>query len=518
MTGDSRSLLFEARGICKDYVVRVLNEAQLELRPGEIHALLGANGAGKSTLCKIIAGLTPATAGSMLLNGVPYSPVDKRFAELLGVQIVQQELNLIPTLTVAENLLLGRYPQTWGIISRKRLHQQARVAMDRFGLQEIDTAQNAGSLGVGQQQMLEIAAALDRKCELLILDEPTAALSAGETERLFARLDELRARGVGIIYISHRLDEIARIADRLTVLKDGKYVSTHAVSEFQPIERVVDLMTGETQALQHALQEHSNHATGKTVLRVDGMTGGPVRDVSFSVQAGERYGIAGLVGAGRTELLRLIFGADRATRGNVFLRGESQSRRFGHPGEAVEAGLAMVTEDRKQNGLLLSQSIRVNMTLASLELLTGTAGVIDRRREVALVEAERRRLQIHARDIEQSVGTLSGGNQQKVAVAKWLLQDAEVFLFDEPTRGIDVAARRNIHQLFDQLAANGKALVIVSSDLEELFETCDRIGVMSAGRLVAEYTREDWSYDAIMQDCFSGYSNQAKETVSGLNQ
>ncbi|WP_417375908.1 sugar ABC transporter ATP-binding protein [Gimesia maris] len=518
MTDGTESLLFEARGVCKDYVVRVLDEARLELRPGEIHALLGANGAGKSTLCKIIAGLTPATAGSMLLNGVPYYPVDKRFAESLGVQIVQQELNLIPTLSVAENLLLGRYPQLWGVINRRRLHEQARAALDRFGLQEIDTDQSAGSLGVGQQQMLEIAAALDRKCKLLILDEPTAALSAGETERLFARLDELRARGVGIIYISHRLDEIARIADRLTVLRDGKYVSTHAVSEFEPIERVVDLMTGETQAVQHALQEHTNHSTEKTMLRVEGMTGGPVRDVRFSVQAGERYGIAGLVGAGRTELLRLIFGADRGEQGELFLREETKSWRFTHPQEAVQAGLAMVTEDRKQNGLLLSQSIRVNTTLASLDLLTGTAGLIDHRREVALVEAERRRLQIHARDIEQSVGTLSGGNQQKVAVAKWLLQDADVFLFDEPTRGIDVAARRNIHQLFDQLAANSKALVIVSSDLEELFETCDRIGVMSAGRLVAEYTREDWSYDAIMQDCFSGYSNQAKETVSGLNQ
>jgi len=517
MTGDTRSLLFEARDVCKDYVVRVLDEVQLELRPGEIHALLGANGAGKSTLCKIIAGLTPATAGNMLLNGVPYAPVDKRFAESRGVQIVQQELNLIPTLSVAENLLLGRYPQRWGVINRRRLHEQARVALDRFGLNEIKTDQSADSLGVGQQQMLEIAAALDRKCELLILDEPTAALSAGETERLFARLKELRARGVGIIYISHRLDEIARIADRLTVLRDGKYVSTHAVSEFEPIERVVDLMTGEVQAVQHALQEHTNHSTETSVLRVEGMTGGPVQDVRFSVQAGERYGIAGLVGSGRTELLRLIFGADRAERGELFLRGEATSRQFAHPQEAVQAGLAMVTEDRKQNGLLLSQSIRVNTTLACLDLLTGAAGVIDRKREVALVEGERRRLQIHARDVEQSVGTLSGGNQQKVAVAKWLLQDADLFLFDEPTRGIDVAARRNIHQLFDQLAANGKALVIVSSDLEELFETCDRIGVMSAGRLVAEYTRENWSYDAIMQDCFSGYSQQAKETVSGSN-
>ncbi|QDT42169.1 Ribose import ATP-binding protein RbsA [Gimesia alba] len=515
MTGDTQSLRFAAQHLSKDYVVRVLDDVAFELRAGEIHALLGANGAGKSTLCKIIAGLTPATEGSMQLNGSPYAPEDKRFAELLGVQIVQQELNLIPTLSVAENLLLGRYPQRWGIIDRRELHQRARAALDRFGLSDIRTDQSAGSLGVGQQQMLEIAAALDRKCELLILDEPTAALSAGETERLFARLDELRSQGVGIIYISHRLDEIARIADRLTVLRDGKYVSRHAVSEFKPIERVVDLMTGETQAVEHALAEHTNRATEKTVIRVAGLSGGPVQDVSFSVRAGERYGIAGLVGAGRTELLRLLFGADRVERGELYLREETTPCQFRHPHEAVAAKLAMVTEDRKQNGLLLSQSIRVNTTLTSLDLLTGAAGVINRRREASVVEAERKRLQIHARDIEQSVGTLSGGNQQKVAVAKWLLKEADVFLFDEPTRGIDVAARRNIHQLFDQLATQGKALIIVSSDLEELFETCDRIGVMSAGRLVSEYTREDWSYDAIMQDCFSGYSTKERTTVSG---
>lgn len=516
MNGETQSLRLTVRDLCKDYVVRVLDGVQLELRAGEIHALLGANGAGKSTLCKIIAGLTPATSGSMTLNGVAYDPTDKRFAETQGVQIVQQELNLIPTLTVAENLLLGRFPQRWGVIDRQRLHARARVALDRFGLQDIAADQSAGSLGVGQQQMLEIAAALDRNCELLILDEPTAALSAGETERLFARLDELRQRGVGIIYISHRLDEIAKIADRLTVLRDGKFVSTHAVSEFQPIERVIDLMTGETQAAQHALQSHQTYTTERTMIRVAEMSRAPaVQDVSFSVQAGERFGIAGLVGSGRTELLRLIFGADRADAGQVFLRGETEPRRFRDPHEAVAARLAMVTEDRKQNGLLLSQSIRVNMTLSSLELLTGAAGIVDRRQERELVAAQRETMKIHSRDIEQSVGTLSGGNQQKVAVAKWLLKDADVFLFDEPTRGIDVAARRNIHQLFDKLAAQGKALIIVSSDLEELFETCDRIGVMSAGRLVSEYTRETWSYETIMQDCFSGYSQQERHTVSG---
>ncbi|WP_298862351.1 sugar ABC transporter ATP-binding protein [uncultured Gimesia sp.] len=518
MNDAARTLRFTAHNLCKDYVVRVLDGVQFELRAGEIHALLGANGAGKSTLCRIISGLTPATSGRMTLNGVTYDPRDKRFAESLGVQIVQQELNLIPTLTVAENLLLGRYPERWGIIDRKLLHAQARLALDQFGLHEIHVDQIVGSLGVGQQQMLEIAAALDRNCELLILDEPTAALSAGETERLFARLDELRQQGVGIIYISHRLDEIAKIADRLTVLRDGKYVSTHAVAEFQPIEGVIDLMSGEAQAAAHANQNHHSYTTERTMIRVADMSRDEVvQDVSFSVQAGERYGIAGLVGSGRTELLRLIFGADRLDGGEIFLRGATKPVRFRHPHEAVKAGLAMVTEDRKQNGLLLSQSIRVNTTLSSMELLTRAEGIgiINLRRERELVEAEREMMQIHSRDIEQSVDTLSGGNQQKVAVAKWLLKGADVFLFDEPTRGIDVAARRKIHQLFDNLAEEGKALIIVSSDLEELFETCDRIGVMSAGNLVSEYTRATWSYETIMQDCFSGYTQHETNTVSG---
>lgn len=518
MNGESQSLRLTARDLCKDYVVRVLDGVLFELKAGEIHALLGANGAGKSTLCRIIAGLTPATSGSMTLNGESYDPRDKRSAESLGVQIVQQELNLIPTLTVAENLLLGRFSQRFGIVNQRLLHEHARGALDRFGLYDIPTDQMVGSLGVGQQQMLEIAAALDRKCQVLILDEPTAALSAGETERLFARLNELRKNGVGIIYISHRLDEITRIADRLTVLRDGKYVSTHTVDEFKPIERVIDLMTGETEAAQHAIQNHRSYATNREMIRISGMSRQPsVRDVSFSVQAGERYGIAGLVGSGRTELLRLMFGADQADNGEIFLRGEIHPYQFCHPHSAVAHRLAMVTEDRKQNGLLLSQSIRVNTMLSSMELLAGSSGIINRRKEKELVEAQRETMQIHARNIEQSVGTLSGGNQQKVAVAKWLLKDADVFLFDEPTRGIDVAARRNIHQLFDKLAEQGKALIIVSSDLEELFETCDRIGVMSAGKLVSEYTRETWSYDTIMQDCFSGYTQPETCSVTGSN-
>ncbi len=501
--------LLTVRDLTKRYAVTVLDRAQLDVRAGEIHALIGSNGAGKSTMCRIIAGLTSPTAGTMSFAGTTHAPASKQAAEAAGIQIVQQELNLIPTLSVAENVMLGRMPQTLGVIRRHRLHAAARVALDRFGLREIDTRTTTGSLGVGHQQMLEIATALDRDCRLLILDEPTAALSAGETEVLFRWLENLRCQGVGILYISHRLDEIARMANRVTVLRDGKYVCTRETSELST-DDMVDLMTGESDH-QNRFSEHQSFATENIALRVDGFSrAGVVQDVSFEVRHGERLGIAGLVGAGRTELLRMIFGADRADAGHVYLGGENRARRFHHPIQAVAAGLAMVTEDRKENGLLLSQSIRFNTSLATLRSRFSKLGLIRLRAEQRAVTDVCQLLETRCTGIEQSVATLSGGNQQKVAVAKWLMRDASILFFDEPTRGIDVAARRRIYRLFETLAADGKAVVIVSSDLEELFETCDRIAVMSAGRLIKTFARDEWSEDRIMQAAFSQHVNKTR--------
>lgn len=484
----------------------------MSFEAGSIHALLGANGAGKSTLVRMLAGLVVPSAGEMRFEGHEYAPGNKRMAERTGVEIVQQELNLIPTLSVAENLLLTRLPTTAGVIRWRELRERATRALARVGLTDLSPQRRLGELGVGTQQMVEIAGALDRHCRLLILDEPTAALTAAESETLFDWLGHLRNQGVAIVYISHRLDEVKRLADRLSVLRDGRLVGTYDGDEVTT-ERMVELMSGD--AGTSVTPNKSRQMQEEVVLRVRSITGGPVRDVSFEVHRGECLGIAGLVGSGRTELLRLIFGADDATSGDVLLNatrrgGDSETtverpHRFRHPAEAVKAGIAMVTEDRKANGLLLTKAIRMNTTLASMWNRFSFWGVTRVGREKAEVEVQRQSMEVRCEEDEQAVGTLSGGNQQKVAIAKWLVRDAEVYLFDEPTRGIDVAARRRIYRLFDSLAEQGKGMVIVSSDTDELLEICDRILVLSNGQLVETFMRGDWSAERITQASFSGY-------------
>ncbi|WP_372724935.1 sugar ABC transporter ATP-binding protein [Novipirellula sp.] len=500
--------LLQVDGLTKRYGnVTVLRDVSLEVRQGEIHALLGANGAGKSTLCKIVSGLVPKSEGQMTLDGHSFAPSNKQDAEAAGVEIVQQELNLIPTLSVAENLLLTRLPRRFGAIDSRELHRRAAQILDRFGLADVASDALVGSLGVGRQQMVEIAAALARQCKLLILDEPTAALSGSESEQLFAHLTRLRDEGVAIIYISHRLDEVARLSNRVTVLRDGMLVSTQSTASLTT-DAMVDLMSGETAVA--AKRDHVCHATNQDAMRVESVTSGIVDDVSFTVRRGERLGITGLVGSGRTELLRAIFGADVAAAGHIFLDDDPTPRRFRHPSEAVAAGLAMVTEDRKQDGLLLSQSIRINTTLSSMWRRFSRFGLTREAEENRVATQMRDSMATRCESIDQFVGTLSGGNQQKVAVAKWLVRDADVFLFDEPTRGIDAGARQRIYQLFETLASQGKAIVIVSSDLEELFETCDRIAVMSAGRMVETFDRNEWSEEKIMQASFRGYKDRSQ--------
>ena len=497
-----RAFGLETRGISKDYAVRVLDQVDFGVRAGEIHALLGANGAGKSTLCRILAGLIAPTSGTMVLEGQRYAPSSKQSAEHSGVQIVQQELNLFPTLTVAENLLFGRFPQTAGIVNRLELDRRARIALERVGLTDVSPDTPLGSLGVGKQQMVEIATALDRDCRVLILDEPTAALSVRETATLFNWLARLRGQGVGIVYISHRLEEVLKIADRATILRDGKQVATEPIENLTT-NRVVALMSGDN-ATHGAAAEHQDHSRGEIKLSVARLSrDSVVRDVSFQVQAGQRLGIAGLVGAGRTELLRAMFGADVATSGTIQI-GNRPPTRFSHPRQAVCAGIAMVTEDRKQNGLLLPATITDNTTLGCLGRFQ-SSGVCSHDQERDETADVHQQLETHCTSIDQIVATLSGGNQQKVAIAKWLVRDAEVFLFDEPTRGIDIGARRKIYQLFEALARQGKSLVIVSSDLDELLEATDRILVLSDGQVAGEFDRENWDRESILQACFAGY-------------
>ena len=499
--------LLEVEGLTKRYgETTVVDDCSLSFHRGEIHALLGANGAGKSTLVRMIAGLVSPTAGRMHFGGQPYSPATKRKAEMAGIEIVQQELNLISTLSVAENLLLTRLPANIGIISRERLHAQARTALNRFGLTNISTRSKVAELGVGQQQMVEITKALAQDCRLLILDEPTAALSPAESESLFSWLRQLKLKGVGIIYISHRLDEISRLADQISILRDGHHVGTFPTRECST-DRMVELMSG--RSAYTATATNPPPTRNRTALRVEGICGGPIHDVSFNLYEGEKLGFAGLVGSGRTELLRLIFGADKATKGCVYLNQDMSPYRFKHPSEAVSAGLAMVTEDRKDNGLLLSQSIRANTTITSLWKRFSRCGIIQDAAEIRSAREQCDSLGIRSEHLNQPVRTLSGGNQQKVAIAKWLVHDANVFLFDEPTRGIDVAARRRIYHLLDTLSKRGKGIIMVSSDLDELREVCDRIAIISAGRLVDIFTRDNWSREHMMQTAFAGYLNRS---------
>jgi ribose transport system ATP-binding protein len=436
----------------------------------------------------------------MTLAGAEYAPGSRREADRAGVQLVMQELNLIPTLSVAENLFLSELPHRFGFLSSRTLDARAAHALAAVGLTGLDPRTPVSRLGVGQQQLVEIAAALARPCRVLVLDEPTAALTDPEIALLFTQLRRLRARGTAIIYVSHRLEEIREIGDRITVLRDGRVVDTRPAAETS-IDDVVRMMVGERVLDAMA---HGAHARGGTALQVSGLTRGTrVRNVSFEVAAGEIFGLAGLVGSGRTETLRAIFGADVPDAG-VVTRGGSVALAIRRPSDAVRAGIGMIPEDRKAQAILHSQPVRANMTLAALRTCTRAGWWIDSASEARVAETLRVRLDVRAHSLDQPAGELSGGNQQKVVMSRWLLRECDVLLFDEPTRGIDVAARASIYGLLRELAGRGKALVVVSSDLPELMALCDRIGVLSAGRLVATFDRAEYTQERIMAAAFSG--------------
>ena len=492
-------LLLDVKGINKAYAAPVLTDVDFQLRAGEVHALMGANGAGKSTLARIICGLTPSDDGVMWLQGRSYAPHTKATAERAGVHIVQQELNLIPTLTIAENLYLNRLPARVGCVQYGRLNELARDALSQVGLHEVDPRITVDQLGVGQQQLVEIAAALSRNCRVLILDEPTAALTDPQVDLLFEHVRRLKKSGVGIIYISHRMEEIRRITDRTTVMRDGRIVTTESSHNLE-LDEVVRLMVGRD--VEHEAQ-HREREIGEVALRVSNLTRGElVHNVCFEVRRGEIFGIAGLVGSGRTELLRTIFGADRAEAGYVQTLPGGEQRRYRQPREAVCDGLAMIPEDRKQHGLMLPLSICINVTLGRLGEMFRPSGWIARSREREVAHKYGELVKTHYESLDQPVEQLSGGNQQKVVIARWLLRDATVLLFDEPTRGIDVGAKATVYHLLSELADQQKALVVVSSDLEELLAICDRIGVMSAGQMVAVFPRGQWSKEKITAAAF----------------
>lgn len=494
--------LLVTRNLGKSYAGPVLQEVGLELLPGEVHALVGENGAGKSTLSRILAGLVRPDHGTLELEGRPYAPASKAEAEAAGIHMVMQELNLIRTLSVAENIFLDHLPHRLGWIDFPRLRQEAATILTRIGMPDLDPALPVEELGVGQQQMVEIAARLWRRCRVLILDEPTAALTAPEVDRLFEQVRRLRSEGVAILYISHRLEEIRVIADRISVLRDGKLVATQPVAAFD-LDQIVRLMVG--RELGEA-EFSAGRTPGPVALAVrDLHSGNRVRGVSFEARRGEILGFAGLMGSGRTELMRAVFGANQPDSGSVHLHGDPQPAPIRSPRDAVRLGIALLTEDRKAQGLFLSLGIRENLTISALSRVARTAGWLPHAAEGRTTDAWIRQLRIRCDSPDQGIAELSGGNQQKVIVARWLFRDCDILIFDEPTRGVDIGARFEIYHLLADLAAQGKCVIVVSSDMNELLMICDRLLVMSAGRLAGEYHRGRWSQDAIMTAALSGH-------------
>ena len=465
------------RGVSKRFgPVQALHPADLEVRPGEVVALLGENGAGKSTLSNIIAGVFPSDTGEMSWQGEPYRPHGPGDALSRGISLIHQEMRLLPDLTVTENVFVGRQLNKAGRVDRAEMTRRAEAQLDRLGL-HIPGSTKVRSLRVAAQQQVEIAKALAFDAKLLLLDEPTAALGADETDHLFERIAALRAEGVSFIYVSHRLEEIARICDRVVVLRDGRWVASHDTAQV-PVPRLVEDMVG--RSIENVFPAKDT-AGEQEVLQVAGLTApdGSFTDITFSVRAGEIFGVAGIVGAGRTELVRAIAGADTVAAGTVTVHGRTLILRS--PKDAINAGIVLVPEDRKAQGVLLDATIADNIALPNLDKMTSTAGMLRPRRVRELAAAAAKRMQVKGRP-EQPVRTLSGGNQQKVVIAKWLERDPRIVILDEPTRGIDVGARSAIYELIVGLARSGVAVVLVSSELEEVLGLAHRAMVLSRGR------------------------------------
>jgi ribose transport system ATP-binding protein len=483
------------RGIGKSFPgVRALDSVTLDLRAGEVHALVGENGAGKSTLMKILAGAQPADAGEILIEGKPANIDSPRKAEDLGVGMIYQEFNLVPALNAIDNIVLGNEPVSGLFLNERAARERAARVFTELGI-SIPLNVESSRLSVAQQQMVEICKVLSRKARIIVMDEPTAALTDREIDRLFAIISTLKARGAGIIYISHRMEELPRIADRITVLRDGRAIETRSTADFPPDE-IIRAMVGR-RLESHFPELPPVAADAPPVLEVRALSRAPmVNGVSFTVRAGEIVGLAGLVGAGRTEIVRAIAGADVATAGEVLVAGHTVHAR--EPIDGIQAGIAFITEDRKSQGLVLGMTIRENVTLAHLGQFVNAERLIDRKKEEAATERYIDELRIRTPGPEQTAGNLSGGNQQKVVLAKWLLGDAKVFLFDEPTRGIDVGAKAEIYNLMVKLAQNGAAIVMVSSELPEVLGMSHRILVVNGGHIVREFSREQATPDAVI--------------------
>jgi ribose transport system ATP-binding protein len=490
--------LLELRGVRKHFGgVRALDGVDFDLKAGEVHALLGENGAGKSTLIKVLGGIHRPDSGDVRIDGHVAELREVADANRLGIRLIHQEMALAPNLSVAENIFLGREPSRFGILDRRRMIADAARLRDELGMPEIGDVRIAvGELSVAQQQLVEIARALSCKARVLVLDEPTAALSEVETNALHERLRRLREQGVGIIYISHRLEEIGRIADRVTVLRDGKSIGTQNTSSFEPGE-LVRWMVGRELTNRYP---RPPHRPGEVVLRASELRAPGVHGVSFELRAGEILGFAGLVGAGRTELALTLFGINPATSGNIEVDARPVSVRS--PSAARAAGIALVPEDRKLEGLVTTESVAFNLALPwAKEWNRGP--FVNRRRRSEIVSRAVSGFGIRCADAEQPVLSLSGGNQQKVVVGKWMEHPPRVLILDEPTRGVDVGAREEMFALLDRLMEQGLAVILISSDLPEVMNLSHRLALYRGGRIIREVDANAITAEDVMAELTS---------------
>lgn len=493
MTSEQPEPILEMRGISKAYgAVQALLDVRLELHGGEVHALVGENGAGKSTLVKVLAGAVQADTGTTLLDGHELALTGPADARAAGIAVIYQEPTLFADLSVAENIFMGRQPLAGGRrIDRSAMHEQTAELFERLG-HSLDPARPARGLSIADQQLVEIAKALSFDARVLVMDEPTAALSGVEVERLFAVARSLRDDGAAILFISHRFDEVFELCQRVTVFRDGEYVSTDAVEDLT-VDGLVQRMVGRDISTMFPKKETE---AGDVLLEVHGLTReGVFEDVSFDVRGGEIVALAGLVGAGRSEVVRAIFGVDRYDAGEVRVAGERLAR--GSTSSAMAAGLGLVPEDRRQQGLVMELSVERNTTLTKRWELS-RFGILRRSAEHRTAETWTQRLRVKAADLADAVSTLSGGNQQKVVLAKWLATSPKVLIVDEPTRGIDVGTKAEVHRLLSELAAEGIAVLMVSSELPEVLGMADRVLVMHEGRLTANLPRSEANEKSVM--------------------
>jgi len=512
------TVALELQGLTRRHPgVTALDSVDLTLMRGEVHALAGENGAGKSSLIKILCGADRPDAGRMRLFGEAYAPQTPLAAMRAGIRVVHQELHMLGELSVAENLLFERLPRTrLGLLDRAAMDRRARELLALVGLDELSPATRVGTLGMAQQQLLEIAKALSNQrggaARIVIMDEPTATLTPRETDRLLAIIRKLRDDGVTVVFVSHHLQELFEVCDRVTVLRNGRHVATQPMAGTSTGE-LVRLMVGRELVERPARVAPALDAARPAALRVEGLRHAGRREappIDFSLRYGEIVGLAGLVGSGRTETLRAIFGADRAAAGRI-LRDE-QPVRIASPRDALAHGICLVTENRKEEGLVLDMPIRANLSLARLGAVS-RGGLLSAEAENAAARRMAGELQIRLASIAQPVRQLSGGNQQKVVLGKWLLRDPKVLLLDEPTRGVDVGAKAEIHALLERMAAQGMAVLVVSSDLRELIGLCDRMLVMSRGVLVGELPRAQFDEEAILAMAYREYLVRPQEAA-----